>query len=701
MIQNTQTFNSSEHIGEIQENKVGIDIKNIDFITSLLTSNLYSNPVESFLRESVSNAYDSHVEADTKQHIILIIDYLNNDEFKLTLRDYGTGLSPERFNEIYRNIGSSTKRDSNDYIGCFGLGHFVALSCATACSIISYHNNVRYDYIMYKNEKNINIDKINETEGDYKNGLEIQVTVKSSFSILGGAITKLCFFENLYIQYNSHNHNYNRYYNYKTVNFDDFVNDFNKRKCVRYNYVSYCDFLNYYNTYGNFVKVGNVLYKSSDYTFHSRGLVVNIPIGSVDIIPSRENLQFTDYTNNALKVRYEKAKVELKSIVDNNLKKEINIFDFFKQIVDSRSIKVNCDNTDFIIEKNDVQIFTSLFTCDGENYPDKFIEFINNTRWDAIDKSFVYKKCSDYRRGNLSVYTLLKNNMVLYEKGDAATKSSTVEYYASEAHNNYVIFQPGINNLLKISLSGVKTAYSDCCEFFIRHLNIKKIFNSDVPKSYLDNSKPNKNKSKNNPNEQLRHYNAWGYSIVSARFLESCDNLFILYSQNTKEDNIFKQINEAFNIGKFRLFTAKKESLKMFENNRKFVKVEDFLYKRNKFLEKFATAYIILKSFEGINPYNIPIYTEFNTKYYKYACKLRNYPDTFTKATLDRYIENKWYNEYDVNYFSLSERDKKIIKFKEEVYNKSRNLADYELYKQCGRSSKLGIKPTLKPQFKL
>lgn len=700
MIQNTQTFNSSEHIGEIQENKVGIDIKNIDFITSLLTSNLYSNPVESFLRESVSNAYDSHVEAGTKQHIILIIDYLNNDEFKLTLRDYGTGLSPERFNEIYRNIGSSTKRDSNDYIGCFGLGHFVALSCATACSIISYHNNVRYDYIMYKNEKNINIDKINETKGDYKNGLEIQVTVKSSFSILEEAITKLCFFENLYIQYNSHN--YSPYYGYRAVNFDDFVNDFNKRKCVRYNYVSYCDFLNRYNIYGNFVKVGSVLYKSYDYTFHSVGLVVNIPIGSVDITPSRESLQFTDYTDNTLKVYYEKAKVELKSIVDNNLKKEISVFDFFKQIVDSRTIKVNCDNIDFVIEKNDVQIFTSLFTCDGENYPDKFLEFINEIRWNAIDKSFIYKKCSKYRLGNLSINTLLNKNMVLYEKGDAATKASTVEYYASEACHNYVIFQPGINNLLKTSFSGVKNTYSDCYDFFIKHLNIKKIFNSDVPKSYLDNSKPNKNKPKNNPNEQLRHYNRWGgYSIVSTRFLESCDGCFVLYSQNTKEDNIFRQINSAFNIGKFELFTAKKESLKMFENNRKFVRVEDFLYKRNKFIEKFTTAYIIMKSFEGINPYDIPIYTEFNTKYYKYACKLRNYPDTFTKDTLNRYIENKWYNEYDVNYFSLSERDRKIIKFKNCIRDHSNNLVNYEVYKQCGRSDKLGIKPVLKPQFKL
>ena len=38
--------NNIEYIGEIKENKVGIDRANVDFIATLLTSNLYSNPFE-------------------------------------------------------------------------------------------------------------------------------------------------------------------------------------------------------------------------------------------------------------------------------------------------------------------------------------------------------------------------------------------------------------------------------------------------------------------------------------------------------------------------------------------------------------------------------------------------------------------------------------------------------------------------------
>ena len=108
-------------VGEVQSNKVGIDVNNINFITNLLTSNLYSKPIQSFLRETVANAWDSQVEAgNTNTPILIKIDSINDNDIEIAVRDYGTGLSPERFDEIYTNIGSSTKRLSNSYIGALG-----------------------------------------------------------------------------------------------------------------------------------------------------------------------------------------------------------------------------------------------------------------------------------------------------------------------------------------------------------------------------------------------------------------------------------------------------------------------------------------------------------------------------------------------------------------------------------------------------
>ena len=102
-------------LGDVEKYKVSIDERNINHIVTILSSNLYSHPETSFLRETVSNAVDSHVEAGVTEPIII-----TRTSNTISIRDFGTGISPERFKDIYLNIGSSTKRESNDYIGSFG-----------------------------------------------------------------------------------------------------------------------------------------------------------------------------------------------------------------------------------------------------------------------------------------------------------------------------------------------------------------------------------------------------------------------------------------------------------------------------------------------------------------------------------------------------------------------------------------------------
>ena len=162
MILNTTLSHEAEYIGDIQENRVGIDKENLGFITTLLTSNLYSKPLESFFRETVSNAYDSHMEAGTTAPILLLVEDVENvySTYRISIRDYGVGISPERFDKIYKNIGSSTKRDSNDFIGMFGIGRFSCLACVDVAHITSYYDGVKYSYVMYKNGGGINIDML-------------------------------------------------------------------------------------------------------------------------------------------------------------------------------------------------------------------------------------------------------------------------------------------------------------------------------------------------------------------------------------------------------------------------------------------------------------------------------------------------------------------------------------------------------------
>lgn len=119
IIQQNNNEKQAVVIGEIKENKIGIDISNLEYLTSLLTTNLYSNPQAAFLRETVSNAWDSHKEAGVDTPIIVEFGY-EDSNYYVRIKDSGVGISKERFNTIYKNIGSSTKRGDNEQIGGFG-----------------------------------------------------------------------------------------------------------------------------------------------------------------------------------------------------------------------------------------------------------------------------------------------------------------------------------------------------------------------------------------------------------------------------------------------------------------------------------------------------------------------------------------------------------------------------------------------------
>ena len=108
-------------VGDVTEHQISIDEKNLEHIISILSTNLYSKPEQSFLREIVCNAIDAQVEAHSDEPAIISMAYdANSGRNIIAIRDYGTGISPERFKDIYLNIGSSTKRESNDFIGSFG-----------------------------------------------------------------------------------------------------------------------------------------------------------------------------------------------------------------------------------------------------------------------------------------------------------------------------------------------------------------------------------------------------------------------------------------------------------------------------------------------------------------------------------------------------------------------------------------------------
>jgi len=327
---NTSVAPEAQVYGDVSSNRVSIDVKNLDFITQILSSNLYSKPLNSFLREIISNAVDSHKEAGTKDPIILDIGK-SNGKYYIRIQDFGTGISRERFNAIYKFIGSSTKRDSDEFIGSFGLGKFSTLSVSDSCTITSICDGEKVKYLMYKDGMAINIDEVSAEPTKERNGVEVYVqpNIEIDYSRLKEALMDLAFFDNVYINLNL-NEAFPQYYSYNYSKFKDlkdFVTEFNSKKTLIYKTfkVSGVELNSEFC-----VLLGNVMYRI-DYAhkydhgdawrnvYGNVALVPRFEIGELSVTPNREELLYDAKTEAALKKRFAEVDDELADLLKKDL----------------------------------------------------------------------------------------------------------------------------------------------------------------------------------------------------------------------------------------------------------------------------------------------------------------------------------------------------------------------------------------------
>lgn len=290
-------------IGEVQKFKTSIDPKNIEYITTLLSSNLYSNPEQSFIREIVSNAWDSHIEAKTTNTPIIIKFSYSDNNWEITIRDFGTGLSPQRFKKIFCNIGSSTKRESNEFIGGFGIGRYSSLACSNTVYITSYYNGIMRLYIMIKDGNTITTNLVVEKITEEKNGIAITIKNITDINPYIDALKYVVFFPNIYIDGPAKT---------KLIN---------EIKIKWYNNFAVASTI-----VDNKILLGNVLYpcnyeylsrENSNFLYSIRrtGITIRFNIGELEITPNRENIIYNKNTINIINNRIQAAKEEIQHII--------------------------------------------------------------------------------------------------------------------------------------------------------------------------------------------------------------------------------------------------------------------------------------------------------------------------------------------------------------------------------------------------
>jgi hypothetical protein len=122
-----------------------IDTNSLAHIMSVLT-NLYSDPEMAVLREYSCNARDSHLAVGQTRPIEITLPS-NFDQY-LVIEDFGLGLSIDDITDIYSRYGASTKRGTNEQTGMLGLGSKSALTYATQFTMTAVKDGVRSEVLI-------------------------------------------------------------------------------------------------------------------------------------------------------------------------------------------------------------------------------------------------------------------------------------------------------------------------------------------------------------------------------------------------------------------------------------------------------------------------------------------------------------------------------------------------------------------------
>ena len=112
-----------------------------------LRDKIYSNKVLACIREYICNAIDEHVKHNVQTPVRVEIDDSDRSDIKFIVRDFAKGLDEDGIRNIFGMYFESTKTNSNDAIGGFGVGSKAAHCYTDTFFIDSMHNGKLTKYV--------------------------------------------------------------------------------------------------------------------------------------------------------------------------------------------------------------------------------------------------------------------------------------------------------------------------------------------------------------------------------------------------------------------------------------------------------------------------------------------------------------------------------------------------------------------------
>lgn len=144
-----------------------------------LISTLYENKIQSIVREIWSNALDAHIAAGCADvPFSVTFPTILNPVF--IVRDYGVSLNHQQVMKLYTTVFESTKEDTNDATGKFGLGSKSPFAYTDTFSVVAVKDGIKRFYSAVIGKTGIpSIHFLGEQETEEREGLEVSFPIKT------------------------------------------------------------------------------------------------------------------------------------------------------------------------------------------------------------------------------------------------------------------------------------------------------------------------------------------------------------------------------------------------------------------------------------------------------------------------------------------------------------------------------------------
>lgn len=309
-----------EYVSSGLEGAQTMSVSSSTKILDILVDNMYSNKPGAIWREILSNTIDAHKLQGTSD-VPVDIHYPDLFELSFKCRDYGTGLSHSFMMNEYCVVGHSTKENTNEEIGKWGLGRLVPLSYVDTYTVVSYFNGTKRTYAISRK----GCTPLGKEDTSEPNGLEISFPIERSDL---DAFTREL--ENAVVGLKVKPRVINKKdHSWVEVN-----------TTLKGNNWSVFDFYSLPSRYilrgdGPFVNMGGVIYSASSLReklglnrWRNCPLILEVPIGSVGVTASRENLSFgkNDPTERTIITAYKAFLDDVEEMIQKKVDAETSPF---------------------------------------------------------------------------------------------------------------------------------------------------------------------------------------------------------------------------------------------------------------------------------------------------------------------------------------------------------------------------------------